>query len=162
MDTGKVLQRRFVVVPVWGLVASVLVAGVWMVRGSADNAGSVVLVVYMSCLLTLVAVILHSDKPWYVFLVFLMQAVASVVAYAMVYAGVGLIDDTSTIDDASSAFYFSLVTWTTLGYGDLRPPLPIRLIASSQAMLGYIYLGIFVGLLMSRIDRASPRGPKGD
>jgi len=161
MDTRRVLQRRFVVVPVWGLVATVLVAAVWMARGSAGSAGSVVLAVYASCLLTLIAVILHSDKPWYVFLVFLMQAAASVVAYSMVYAGVGLVEGASSVNDAASAFYFSLVTWTTLGYGDLQPPRPIRLVASSQAMLGYIYLGIFVGLLMSRIDRASPAIPKG-
>jgi hypothetical protein len=42
--------------------------------------------------------------------------------------------------------YFSIVTWTTLGYGDFTPPAAIRMIAAIQAMLGYIFLGILVGL----------------
>jgi len=41
--------------------------------------------------------------------------------------------------------YFSTVTWTTLGYGDVQPKPDIRLIAALEALLGYIYFGLLVG-----------------
>ncbi|OLF72389.1 hypothetical protein AWH62_11205 [Maricaulis sp. W15] len=43
------------------------------------------------------------------------------------------------------AIYFSVVTWTTLGYGDLAPSAEARALAASQALLGYIFLGLLVG-----------------
>jgi prepilin signal peptidase PulO-like enzyme (type II secretory pathway) len=47
--------------------------------------------------------------------------------------------------DARTCFYFSLVTWTTLGYGDFRPTAALRLIAGSEAILGYFSMALFVG-----------------
>lgn len=46
------------------------------------------------------------------------------------------------------AFYFSIITVTTLGYGDISPRGDIRYIAASQALLGYLYLGTFIGILL--------------
>ncbi|PWE18568.1 hypothetical protein DDZ18_02895 [Marinicauda salina] len=45
------------------------------------------------------------------------------------------------------SLYFSIVTWTTLGYGDFQPDPQLRLLAAVQAVLGYIYLGAGVGLI---------------
>ncbi|MDJ1007519.1 MAG: potassium channel family protein [Paracoccaceae bacterium] len=53
-----------------------------------------------------------------------------------------------------STLYFSIVTFTTLGYGDFQPVPRMRLIASIQAILGYAFLGLLVGLL---IDLGSKR-----
>lgn len=54
--------------------------------------------------------------------------------------------------------YFSLVTITTLGYGDLAPADPVgRLAATSEAVVGQVYLVTFVamvvGLLIQQRDR---------
>ena len=54
--------------------------------------------------------------------------------------------------------YFSLVTITTLGYGDLSPADPVgRLAATSEAVIGQVYLVTFVamvvGLLIQQRDR---------
>ncbi len=43
------------------------------------------------------------------------------------------------------ALYFSIVTFTTLGYGDLTPVDQFKIVAAGQAVLGYITLGIIVG-----------------
>ncbi len=43
------------------------------------------------------------------------------------------------------ALYFSVVTWTTLGFGDLTPTPAIRPVAALQALLGYVFLGVLVG-----------------
>ena len=50
-----------------------------------------------------------------------------------------------TLYDARTCFYFSLVTWTTLGYGDFRPTSALRLVAASEAILGYFSMALFVG-----------------
>ena len=72
-----------------------------------------------------------------------------IVIYALIYARIGLLDGGGELlQDLGTGFYFSLVTWTTLGYGDLQPPPNLRLLASSEAILGYISMGILVALLL--------------
>jgi prepilin signal peptidase PulO-like enzyme (type II secretory pathway) len=59
----------------------------------------------------------------------------------------GVVDALSgaVLSDARTCFYFSLVTWTTLGYGDFRPTAALRLIAASEALLGYVSMALFIG-----------------
>ncbi len=40
--------------------------------------------------------------------------------------------------------YFSVVTYTTLGYGDITPVGPCRYFAAFEALLGLFALGLFV------------------
>ena len=51
------------------------------------------------------------------------------------------------------SIYFSIVTWTTLGYGDFKPTENLRLIAAIQAFLGYIYMAILVGMFLNVFNR---------
>jgi Ion channel len=46
-----------------------------------------------------------------------------------------------------TCLYFSMVTWTTLGYGDVRPSDNARMLAASEAVLGYMFLGLWVWIL---------------
>jgi hypothetical protein len=47
------------------------------------------------------------------------------------------------------ALYFSLVTISTLGYGDITPTTPVaRLFAASQAVCGQLYLAVLVARLV--------------
>ena len=55
------------------------------------------------------------------------------------------------------ALYFSLVTFTTLGYGDFSPTADIRLPASLQTLTGYAYLALAIGLAVSGF-RPAPAG----
>lgn len=68
-----------------------------------------------------------------------------VVIFAGLYRINGL-DGIPPVLDRGTALYFSVVTWTTLGYGDFRPSESMRLFAALQAALGYIFLGLVVGL----------------
>ena len=47
--------------------------------------------------------------------------------------------------DIRTTLYFSIVTFTTLGYGDMQPLPSMRLYAGAEAIMGYIYLGLGVG-----------------
>ncbi|MBA2505758.1 MAG: two pore domain potassium channel family protein [Thermoleophilaceae bacterium] len=53
--------------------------------------------------------------------------------------------------------YFSFITLTTTGYGDLVPALPLaRTLAVTEALLGQIYLVTVIAVLVSNIGRARP------
>ena len=64
---------------------------------------------------------------------------------------------------AGTAIYFSVVTFTTLGYGDYQPLPRMRLVAAAQALLGYVFLGFVVGAGMDWGNwfRNRHRGPGG-
>lgn len=52
---------------------------------------------------------------------------------------------------ASEFLYFSLVTLTSLGYGDITPLKPVpRLLAGLQAAAGTIYIAVFIGRIVGR------------
>jgi voltage-gated potassium channel Kch len=46
------------------------------------------------------------------------------------------------------AIYFSVVTWTTLGYGDFRPSDETKIWVMIETLLGYVYMGLFVGKII--------------
>lgn len=70
-----------------------------------------------------------------------------VLLYAIAYSYLGIIDNEKEVREPITSLYFSIVTWTTLGYGDIRPSLDARLVAASEALLGYIWMGLFIGTL---------------
>ena len=53
-------------------------------------------------------------------------------------------------------FYFSIVTYTTLGFGDVTPKsLPGELIVSSEVIVGYMTLGLLLSVLAEKVARRS-------
>ncbi len=49
--------------------------------------------------------------------------------------------------------YFSVATFTTLGYGDMSPVGISRLIAASEAFLGAFILALFVVVFVKKMTR---------
>lgn len=60
--------------------------------------------------------------------------------------------------------YFSFITISTLGYGDIIPVKPLaRSVAFLEAMTGVIYIAVFVGRIVSLhtpMERSAPRHPE--
>lgn len=79
------------------------------------------------------------------------QAIALIFVFAGIYRGFGL-NNHAPILEHDVALYFSAVTWTTLGYGDFEPARDLQLIAALEASLGYIFLGLIVGLVANSIS----------
>ena len=53
------------------------------------------------------------------------------------------------LDNFSAAIYFSFVTITTLGYGDISPVLPLaRFLVTMEAIVGVFYMAIVVASLI--------------
>src|SRR5438045_4597085 len=69
-----------------------------------------------------------------------------IMAYAVTYRYFGIIDSEKEARDSITCLYFSIVTWTTLGYGDVRPSLAARILAASEAVVGYVVMVVFIGL----------------
>ncbi len=74
-----------------------------------------------------------------------------------IYMGFGLKEATEPLT-FGDYLYFSIVTWTTLGYGDLQPVPDLRLLAALQALAGYVSLGLVVSLIIS-INLSRPPRP---
>lgn len=55
--------------------------------------------------------------------------------------------------DAGSAFYFSGVTYTTVGYGDLVLPGQWRMLAPLEALAGILMCGLSTGLFFAVTSR---------
>jgi hypothetical protein len=82
----------------------------------------------------------------FMFLVSLLDAVL----WAYTYLWVGAIEQLET------ALYFSMVTFTTLGYGDITLPSQWRLLASLEAANGIIMFGWTTALVAAVIQRLAP------
>ncbi|MBU1019134.1 MAG: potassium channel family protein [Patescibacteria group bacterium] len=86
------------------------------------------------------------------------------VVFATVLAGVYFLIDLS-LEDASRTvshetghwfdyIYYSMVTLTSLGYGDIVPKVfPSKFLATTETFFGFVMLGIFITLIQRRISR---------
>ncbi len=74
------------------------------------------------------------------------EVAAMLISFAVVYQKLGIIDNTRPGDALAHEFwtclYFSVVTFTTLGYGDFYPQGVGRALAGMQALTGYLVLGV--------------------
>lgn len=84
----------------------------------------------------------------------LISSFFSILSFSLVYRvlGISLYDNCgpwlaeNTRDfSISDTVYFSMVTFSTVGYGDFRPCPEARLLAGVQAMLGNLHLAFLVG-----------------
>ena len=57
------------------------------------------------------------------------------------------------LPDLESAIYFSGVTYTTVGYGDLVLPKPWRMLAPLEALTGILMYGLSTGLFFAMVTR---------
>lgn len=81
-----------------------------------------------------------------VILMFLVS-VAEVLLWAVVYLGLG------AIEGLEKSLYFSMVTFTTLGYGDIVLPVHWQLLSSFQAANGIIMFGWTTSIVIAVVTR---------
>lgn len=79
--------------------------------------------------------------------VLFVTAVLQVLLWALLY------DLGGALDSFSEALYFSLVTFTSLGYGDVTVGVDWRLVAGCQALSGLLLVGCSTALLVVVLQR---------
>ena len=72
---------------------------------------------------------------------------AEISVWAVAYTAAG------AMPDLQSAFYFSAVTYTTTGYGDLTLPPTWRLVGGVEALTGILMCGLSTGLFVAVVNR---------
>ncbi|MFC1808451.1 pentapeptide repeat-containing protein [Candidatus Omnitrophota bacterium] len=86
----------------------------------------------------------YGEKPYRV----IASSIVFVASYAIAYAGLGVLNPTTVYKSFSSwdYIYFSIVTFTTLGYGDLTPKaVPLfQMLAGSESFIGAFMMGLFI------------------
>ena len=82
-----------------------------------------------------------------VIILLLFISVAEMALWALAYIGLG------AIEGVEAALYFSMVTFTTLGYGDMTLSEQWRLLASFEAATGIIMFGWTTGLVVATVQR---------
>lgn len=60
------------------------------------------------------------------------------------YSGLGIISNNELTNDFYNSLYFSVITWTTLGYGDVLPSSGVKVYATLEALIGYVYSGVMI------------------
>ncbi len=97
--------------------------------------------------------ILASYSRATIIVVFTAWTALQVLTFACAYWHWGLLDPKdATVHDFASSLYFSIVTWTTLGYGDFKPIASLRLLAGAEALFGYVHMGIYLAVVQRVIE----------
>jgi voltage-gated potassium channel Kch len=156
------------------LVALVLAAGAFAAATAATEGGPVRRVVVVATAVVVTGVFLwatvhrmtvalrpKTDFGREVLLAGLQLAILLVV-FGYVHSVVGLEHSGSPgrpiVHDFSTGLYFSVATFTTLGYGDYVPVDVGKAIAAIEALVGFLVLGILasasVSVLASRAEKA--------
>jgi len=74
--------------------------------------------------------------------------IVTLLAYALQYWHAGIVaSDNSVINNFQDSLYFSVTTWTTLGYGDFVPIQKMRLATSLEVLTGFISMAITVSFI---------------
>jgi Ion channel len=66
------------------------------------------------------------------------------------------------LPDAESSFYFSAVTYTTVGYGDLVLPQEWRLVGAVEGLTGILMCGLSTGLFFAAVSKHLAATPASD
>jgi hypothetical protein len=133
------------------LVFLLLVAGAFLVAGLAWSplAGGVMLVLAFATLLALIPSFLNFSRSFFgwLFLLLAVHICATLSTYAIHYARFGLAVPGGVTYAFRDALYFSITTWTTLGYGDFAPIPLARAAASLEALTGIATIPLMAAML---------------
>ena len=123
--------------------------------GFASWAGAVTVFLFSSffsvSLLATLAYVLNTElSPRETLTASIAVTLLFIAGYALIYSVAQGPCATTCVTTFGESLYFSVVTATTLGYGDFAPNLTTRFTAAGQAVTGYLFLGYALAILIRR------------
>jgi len=131
---GCVLVAITVAVHAWGLAAVLR----WLMRSQARLPSGFWPISWLLICVTWALLAIH---------------LIEIAVWAVFYLWAGL------LPDAESAFYFSGVTYATVGYGDLVLQKPWRMLGPVEGLTGILMCGLSTGLFFAVLSRVVAGGP---
>jgi len=103
------------------------------------------------CCFGLISIYIARRDRFFASVAFILSALTIItllLAFASIYRISGIIEASThaVSNDPINCLYFSIVTFTTLGYGDFYPTPETRLIAASEAIVGYLSLALLIAV----------------
>lgn len=90
---------------------------------------------------------------------FLFNSIFTIFIFAYLYYQKGVLVSGNAVKISFfDSIYFSITTWTTLGYGDFAPLPELRLVTSLEAINGYFSSGLFIGFIILWVTEAIRSG----
>ncbi len=120
-------------------------------------------VAFVPCIVIFTLVIYGVSNPTFsdkwALLLLALDVVVLILVFAIINSSYGMnfsCDETENCmsHDIWDGLYFSIVTFTTLGYGDFQPRSDLRLYAALQSLMGYTVLGIMVTFGMDMLRQS--------
>ena len=143
---------RYATVPWFLILSSVLVLSSYAISWTSINPVWLLLVLFPFQALILLIFAMNEIGVRRKFFLVLVGLIAVVLSFGFVYQDIGVHQlesrEARTLS-YSDALYFSVVTFTTLGYGDFSPKPEYRMLSALQALLGYVFLGLMVGIALN-------------
>ncbi len=86
---------------------------------------------------------------------FALSTIYLIFTFALLYTNTGInAGYNNVVHDLNTSFYFSVVTWTSLGYGDVSPTPDSRLWVMLEVFIGYFHMSIVLGFIIDSIKKA--------
>lgn len=155
--------RLFIWVPIsaiLGIVSMLLLEQVYDTGEWASLAGGFAVIIFIHIIFVDTLIEAHQPSTDRVMLmVNLAWCVAYILifvaAYGWMFSLVALKGPDGEISgDLASAIYFSVITWTSVGYGEFTPNSSFaRLLAGIEALNGYLIMAMFIATLLKTFER---------
>lgn len=128
--------------------------------------GVAFVVVYLVLLVRRIRVVLRGpEQLWPHVGLLLVELGVLLLAFALMHQEIGIVDTTRpgnpVTHDLWSSLYFSIITFTTVGFGDFYPVGAGRALAALQGLTGYLILGSLASTVASMLSPYSKAGPGG-
>jgi len=87
------------------------------------------------------------------YLKYLISCYSLIILFAIMFRYFGMKLDGKIIHSTFEATYLSVITWTSVGYGDVVPVSHSRLVAMIEALISYVMMGLLVAKIILHIQR---------
>jgi hypothetical protein len=115
----------------------------------------IIVVVFVNFLLSMTKGV--GDRRGSIILAFIaLNIFFMIILFARLYQLNGLVQPPGECGEAAgcpvafwNAVYFSIITWTTVGYGDFSPTPSSRIFAATEALSGYLIMSLIISVLVA-------------